>query len=313
MSEGLSSGDMSLRLRRLGGRLVTYAAGRSPLADAGGAGERFASAVRAGRTPAQVMEQTGVAAPLARAVAVAAPSDLPGALEEVATALGRFHARRRAMRGAGAYALLLAFVTSALGALILFQVAPVLTLVVQAERGPTTGLDVSRTPALAALVLAAACLVYLGLALFSRAPLFPFGEACRTQCRALVLAAASAFARHRVPLPVALRAGAELSPWGALRESALEVAAALERGGAGGQGVLLFGGLGAGLFGAAASEGEGTAALEAMADLQETVAQQQMPALLARAELLSLLLAGVALAVAAASFMLAYATSLVRW
>lgn len=304
--------DLNLRLRRLGDRLVTSAAGKSPLADPGRAGECFATAVLSAAPPPQVMEQTGVAGPLARAVVLAAPADLPGALEGIATALSRFHARRRALRGAALYAMVLAVATTLLASIVFLRVVPALSVVTHAQRGGE-GPSALGWPALVAVVVTLGWLLYLAYALTSTEPRFPFREASLTQVRALLLSVAGAFVRHLVPLPVSLRAAAALSPSRSVGQAAEAVAAALDRGGSGHEGDLLFGELGASLFAGAAGEGQGATALESLADLHEAAAQQELPSLLWRAELLSTLVAGAAIALAAISFMVAYATSLNRW
>jgi hypothetical protein len=265
--------------------------------DAAGRADR---ALRAGRPAHEALSEAGAPGALVELFRAASPADLPAALEALAGPIERERERAARLRGAAVYPLLLAAAGIALSCLTLFGVLPGMSWV---------GDGASSWPAAIALAADVALLVALAALLRSPRPAFPFARSREQQERALVLSAAAVLSAQACTLPASLRAAAALASPGPLRDDAVALAGALERGEAQPGGRLL-GALGRGLFVSSAARGAGKASLAALAELHQSVADGELPRLLLRAQLLSLGLGGAAVLLAGLGFITAYSSAM---
>ena len=263
----------------------------------GRSGAAVARAIGEGVDPVTALAHAGASPDLLRFVRTAAPGDLPAALRTVTAAVGRSTVRRRAFASAAFYPFVLALAATALSVVVTGGMRPAM-YAVSALSDATPPL----WPAPIAFVASIALLLLLGASMRSGRPLFPFVAARRGHERAVVLSIALAATKAGSTLPVGLRAASSFSTDPLVKRAALALAADLERGNATAGSRDLFGPVGAALFAAAVSQGGGAAVLTALAELNESVAEADLPLQLMRAQMLSLVLGGLAIGLSAVSF-----------
>lgn len=274
-----------------------------PLAD----GDRAAAAMKDGADASEALAASGAHPGLIAMVRVSNPADMDAFLESLATVLGRAEERRRALHGAAMYPGLLALSGAVLAAVLVFAVRPAAGVIAGAETGVYAPAPMA--PAIAAVVVSIAALTYLALALRADAPVFPFAEAKARQERAVILGAAAVAAANGTPLHAALAGAAGLSTSPRLANDARRIAAALESGATALPSSGLMGPLGGALFSLAATQGEGSGAIGALAEAAEAGATADLPNQVLRAELTSMLVASAAITISGVGIFQTYASS----
>jgi hypothetical protein len=247
---------------------------------------------------------------LARFIDRAAPGDLPALLNGLVPVLGRFRARAEALRSVATYPFVLAVASLVIGAIVLGGVSPAMVELGHLTHDSSAALVLPMTVPTSIALLCTGLLIGLGAILLLRRPLFPFQRGRQRQERALILGAAWAAARTGTDLPEALRSAAQLTVDSGLRHAAEETARGLQTGVPVGA-IELMGTVGGGTFAAAAAQGAGVETLGALAEHEEAMAAAEWRGQVLKAELLALMLGGLAIASAGAMFVFSYSRGLI--
>jgi hypothetical protein len=242
------------------------------------------------------LRSIGAPAPIVRLLELARPPDPARALAELLPKLSRAEGRTRGLGAVGAYSLLTATFATLLCVHLVLIVHPILlqfpgqaSMSALATHGAWGWVGTS--------ILALASLLVLVAALKARTAPWPFVDARRRHSRALWLSGAAVLARQGVPLHIALRAAAALVPMRMEVHAVRSLASALQQGRS--SSIAASDPVGQTLFtmiADASAAGAGTESLEALARWCESEVEARWPQVLVRAELLGLLLAGIAVA-----------------
>jgi hypothetical protein len=298
-----------MSLETLTARMVTLEATGHPLGLVTAHAQSFSQAVRSGTPFPAALERAGRSPSWARCLAAAGANDPVAVTEAMLEPMGAAQRASQALRGSVVHPLVSLLTVAVSAAVTLAGSLPGLTTLAEdtgvAPTHATVGFGLAA--ALGALVIAAAVLASVALAP-RWSPLF---TAMRRVDRTLIFEAVAALCRDGVRVDRAFEAAAAMNVGAPLRRAAREAGAALAAGRAPATGVLLDATM-AGLVATASARGVPQSALDAIARHERLAAQREMAFQTSAVQVVTLLLAGLALTLVGVGWFEAYSSILAK-